>query len=486
MSDRMSTGIPGLDEIFNGGLVAQRTYLLVGAAGTGKTILSLQWLLQGQKNKKPLYITLAEPGIDIERNVSGFGWKLDKINLLDLSPKINGGKRVYSSPIEEYHVFSPSEVEQPDTWKLLYKNIEKIKPERLVIDSVTQLRYLSTDEYQFRKQMLNLVSFLNQHKITTFLLFEPMELEREASIALAVDGIVKISSNVSQSRDIAHRCIEITKLRGSDFLSGYHPFSIKHDGIHIYPHRIEKMTEINVKQHMIKSNIPNLDMLLAGGIESGTTTIISGPTGVGKSSLGIQFLISSCSKNNRAIIYTFEEPANFIIKRCAAIGMPITKKTNEGSLKIVRINPMEIYLDEFLQMIHQAVEIDKFNLIMIDSLGGYHLAMEQYGTFISHIQNLKIYLNQQNITAFLINEVEEITGNLKVTELGVSHLSDNIILLRYAEYNSQVIKVIACLKKRLGNFQPELRGFAITSEGLTVGEKLENLRGILTGIPTSL
>lgn len=476
---RVPTGIPGVDEIFFGGLISQRSYLLVGSAGSGKTVFSVQWLLEGRRRgERLLYITLTEPGNDIQRNMTSFGWQMEGIELLDLTPTSDANESG-----EEYQVFAPSEVEHVAVWQAIYRAVKEKRPQRLVIDSVTQLRYLSTDEYQFRKKILGLVSFLNKSECTSLLSFETSELERETSVGLAVDGLIRLRAEVSPSRVIGLRSIQVEKFRGSDFISGMHPMRITDDGIHVFPHRIEPIGGHNPTVERLSSGIRQLDELLGGGLESGTTTIISGPSGVGKTTLGVAFLLAAVSAGERAVVFTFEESIESLMIRSRGIGMPLDTALEAGTLKIVRLNPMEQYPDEFLGKVREAVERDGFELVMIDSLRGYQLEMEQFGTPLDHIRNLVHYLNRNGVTSFLINEVEFITGSLRVTEMAVSHLADNIILLRYAEYAGRVIKVIICLKKRLGDFQPDLRGLHITANGIQVGAKLETLRGVLTGVP---
>jgi circadian clock protein KaiC len=353
-----------------------------------------------------------------------------------------------------------------------------------VIDSVTQLRYLATDEYQFRKNILGLVNFLNKAGVTSYLAFEPNEMERDTSVALAVDGVIRLSLEISASLAIGLRSVQIEKLRASDFMSGRHPLRIGQNGIRIFPHRIEGAGSIRPGKQMISSGIATLDELLGGGLESGTTTLLTGPTGTGKSTLGTQFLANHGRTGARAILFTFEEPASFIVARSKGIGAPIDDVVESGALKIVRINPLELYPDEFLAMVREAVERDGCQIVMIDSLRGYQFAMEEFGQPQAHIHNLVNYLSRNGVTTILINEVEHITStSLKATDLGVSHLADNIVLLRYAEHAGKVIKVIGCLKKRIGNFESELRQIEVGIDGIRISGKLQHLQGILTGLP---
>lgn len=478
----MSTGIPGLDEVLNGGLIPNHSYLLVGAAGTGKTIGSLQWLLEGQRRgERGLYVTLAEPVENIARNVSSFGWTLDGLEIVDLNPLVDHT----SGGVEEYNIFAPSEVERVPMWDGIYEAVREKRPQRVVIDSVTQLRYLSTDDYQFRKQILALVTFLFRSGCTSFLTFEPSELEREASVALAVDGIMRLRMDTSPNRVVGLRSLQVEKLRGTDFMSGMHPMRFTPEGLVVYPHRIEGPGDARPGVDLLDSGVADLDELLGGGIESGTTTIISGPSGAGKTTLGVQFLTRAVERGDPAIAYTFEEAPGSILGRCESIGMKIQPMLETGMLSIVRLNPMEVYPDEFLQMLRASVLEDGRRVVLIDSLRGYELAMEEFGSAVAHVQNMVTFLNRESVTTLLTNEIEEITGVLVATGLGVSYTVDNIVLMRYAEHRSRVIKVIGCLKKRHGAFRTDLREFKITPEGIRVSDALRGLRGVLSGTPVT-
>lgn len=477
---RVPTGIPGFDPVVYGGLVAGRSYLLVGAPGSGKTLFSLQFLLEGVRRKERcLFISLTEPLKEIERNAASLGWSLDGIDQADLTPPND----INASRGEEYSVFAPSEVEQESAWQQIYRVLEAKRPQRVVIDSLTQLRVLSTDEYQFHKHMLALVAYIAQTS-TALLSFEPSEMERESACALAVDGIIRLRRDVSDKLGVVLRTVQIEKLRGSDFLSGYHSLRLNGTGMRVFPHRIEATGEPNPGERLIDTGIAPLDELLGGGIESGTTTLISGPTGVGKSVLAVTLLAREAESGGRAVLFGFEEPPSFIVKRCHSIGAPIDKALESGNLKITRVNPMEMFADEFLELVRHEVEHEKRTMVMVDSLRGYSLAMAEGGGVMAHIHNLVMYLSRNGVTTLLISEVESIAGGtLMATDLGVSHYADNVILLRYAEHAGQVIKVVNCLKKRLGSFQPELREYRVSSAGIAVGEKLSHLRGILTGTP---
>jgi len=477
--ERMPTGIPGLDEVLMGGLIPRRTYLIVGRTGTGKTVLSLQWLLAGQRlGEQGLYISLAEPVDEIAKNVAGFGWSVEGLAVRELVPTQG------SSPVrEEYTLFPPQEVETVPIWNAIYQAVEDVRPSRLVIDSTAQLRALSVDEYQYRKQVLTLVKWLNQQGCTTLMIFEPTMAEQETSLTLAVDGVIRLWHEVGPAKLVTLRGLQVDKMRGSDFLSGIHAMRITNQGIVVFPHRIELPAASAPASGQIPSGVPELDEMLHGGIEIGTSTIISGPAGVGKTTLAIQFMCQAAQAGLPGIIYSFEESTRFMRERAARIGLPVEALIESGQLRFQGLNPMTLYPDEFLKILREAVEQDGRRAVMLDSTRGYHIAMEQFGALNVHLYNMLSYLNHHGITTFLVNEVERLTGELVITEIGVSYIVDNVLLLRYAEVDGRLIHVVSCLKKRLGDFEPDIREFRITPAGLQVGHRLEGLRGILTGVP---
>jgi circadian clock protein KaiC len=483
MNIRNPVLIPGIDEILKGGLVSGRSYLLAGSAGTGKTIFGLQWLISRPQDCSSLYITLTEPTGDVSSNVAEFGWNLQNIKVADLTASPEGA----GEPAQEYQIFPPSDVENVPHWQSIYQVLDEHKPRFLVLDSLTQLRHVATDDFHFRKNVLLLVKHLNSLNCTSILLYDPLEMEKDCSVDLAVDGIFRLRVDISKARVVALRYFQVEKLRGSDFLSGLHPMRISNQGVQVYPHRIEQTGRSTPAKLKLTCGIPELDQLLGGGLESGTTTLFSGPSGVGKSSLATSFARHALiSGRGRAVYYSFEESLDSVDLRAEGLGQGIRDLTSSGGLKFDHINAMELYPDEFLQRVRRDVLEDRRNVVILDSIRGYQIAMEEFGSAQAHIYNLITFLNQNEVMTILTNVSETVTGPLRFSELGISHIADNILVLRYAEHQGRVIKVLGCLKKRLGHFESELRELILRPgpNGIVVGPALTGMRGILTGVPS--
>jgi len=480
-NSRISTGIVGLDEILKGGFIPGASYLILGGPGTGKTILSLQAVRESVKRKAScLYVTFAEPEASIRRNAASFGWDMDKVVFVDFTTEI-GREQIDG----EYSVFPPSEVEETPIWSRLYQAVDEHDPAQVVIDSATFLHYLSRDEYQFRKQVQKLINILNSRGCVSLLLFEPSELEKETSLALAVDCVMAIRNDLTEQKITEIRTVEVKKMRGSSFLSGRHPMRITPTGITIWPHRIERLKSIPYDRNSIPTGIAELDQLLKGGFSTGTSTIISGPSGVGKSSLATQFLCVAAEKGIKGVLYSFEEGTASILNRSNGISLALEEYMEKRTIFLREINPLEQYPDEFLEIFRKNIEKEGIQLVVIDSLRGYNLSMEGFGNLVAHMQNLINYCRSRKISLILVNELENITGDVRITDVGVSYMADNVLMLRYAEHDGRIIKVISCLKKRLGDYEPELREFKITGNGIVVGKRLDYLHGLLTGVPMS-
>ncbi len=474
--ERLNTGIDGLDEVLHGGLIKGQGYLVRGGPGTGKTTFAIQFLAAGARaGESVLFISLSERPETLHRLISSIGG--DEIHVLDLTPSEDFFKKE-----ESYDIFSPAEVEREPTAKKIVEAVEKLKPTRVAIDSATQLKYLSPDEFQFRKQILSLLRFLTSKNITVILTSEATEKMPDDDLAFMVDGVISLHAFKNANSERFIRKLSVDKYRNSDFIPGYHTYKITDKGLVVFPKVLLKPTRVEREFEVISFGVPEIDELLKGGIERGTVTLISGPTGVGKTTLAAQFAKEAAGRGEKTIIYTFEESPESIVKRCENVNIPATRMIENGFLEIVRISPGEVYADEFANMVRRAVE-NGVKVVIIDSIKGYCGSIVTDEDPLKSMRILTSYLNSMGVTTLIIADTESVIGEFKITEVGISYIADNVIFLRYVERFGEIIRVIGVLKKRLGDFERTVREFQITRYGIKVGEPIRGMQGVLTGNP---
>jgi circadian clock protein KaiC len=472
--DRVTTGIPGLDEILNGGLLPERSYMVRGEPGTGKSILGLHYLVAGaEQGETSLYINLEETTADIRRNAASLGIDVNDVEFLDLTPE--------STEFTEegtYDVFSPDEVEQASITETITDRVRELDPDRVVIDPMTQLRYLAPDRYQFRTQVLALTRFFGQTGATLLFTSQSSAESSDDDLQFMSDGVIHL--------DYAEtgRTVDVPKFRGSRTQSGEHTMRIHSSGIDVYPELEPGEYAAEFEMETISSGVPELDEQLNGGIERGTVTIISGPTGVGKTTTGSQFMKEAAGRGERSAIYMFEEVERTFLKRTTSVNIPVDEMLERGTLTVEEIEALELSPQEFAAKVRADVEEHDTKIVMVDGIKGYGLSIRgDESALRRRLHRLCRYLKGMGVTVILIDEVSSVTGDFEVTEGGISYLADNIVFLRHIEMDGELRKVIGVLKKRTSDFQRTLRTFEITEYGIKIGEPLTNLRGILQGTP---
>ncbi|UMZ74320.1 ATPase domain-containing protein [Natranaerofaba carboxydovora] len=472
---RIPSGVAGLDQVLKGGFISESAYLVRGGPGTGKTTLGLQFLYDGASNgENTLFITLSEPESKIRGDGVKKGLDMDNINFLDLTPSSD-----FAGDDMSYNIFSSDEVENLPILQKISEKINAVNPNRILIDGITQLRFVSPDVYQFRKQIVSLIKLATGKGGTMLMLSEASNAVNDDDLQFMSDGVIDLEFSGEE------RGIRVVKFRGSDFQYGSHSFRLKGDGMIIFPKLDPRESVKDFTFETISSGIPELDELLGGGVEKGTTTLISGPTGVGKTTLGTQFLKEASGRGECSVIYTFEENQESLINRCEAINIPIRKMIEKEKLFIDKINPLDYTPDEFSYLVRNRVEGTGADIVMLDGISGYLVSFgaDEGGDkkMLRHLHSLSAYLKNMGVTLILTNEVHNITGDLKVSEYGISHIADNIIFLRYLEIKGELRKAIGILKKRMGDFEKNLRELDITKYGLKVGTPLSKIQGMLTG-----
>lgn len=471
-----STGIPGLDDVLAGGLPRDRMYLLQGDPGVGKTTIGLQFLRTGvASGDKGLYITLSETRNELLAVARSHGWSLDGIEIHELVPSGD------LSP-DDNTLFQPSEVELGETTRDILGQIEKIAPARLVIDSLAEIRLLSQSPLRYRRQILALKQFFAGRKLTVLLLDDQTAPESELQLQSIVHGVIRMEQ-LAPLYGSERRRLRVTKLRGVKFRGGFHDMKIDTGLVSVYPRLVASEHRQEFAPEMVPSGIPQLDQLLGGGLDRGTTALAMGPAGTGKSAIAAQYLAAAAERGEKAVFFCFEEGMGTLIHRSEALGIPIRRLVADGRLEVRQIDPAELSPGEFAQTVRDSVDAGA-RLIAIDSLNGYYTAMPEENFLILQLHELFSYLRQLGVTVVLTLAQHGFIGQMG-TPLDVSYLADTVILLRYYESDGAIHKAISVPKKRSGFHENSIRELTLGPDGIRVGEALRGFRGLLTGVPQS-
>ena len=471
-SHRVSTGVAELDEILHGGLIPRRAYLVRGDPGSGKTTLGMHFLCAGAKKKEAtLFISLGETQDQIYADAASIGLDMKDVAFLDLSADSR-----FFTEMESYDLLDPIGPEEETYTQKIIRQIEMLKPQRVFLDTMTQLRILSPDTFQFRRQVLAFLNFLTEQEATVLYTSESNDSMPDEDLKAISDGTINLSSTPSG------RKLSITKFRGSGYRGGMHAMRLTEKGLEVFPRLTPRTYTRKYEWEQISSGMPELDELLYGGVSRETITIVTGPTGVGKTTLGLQFMREAASRGERSLICLFEEWEEILLQRCEAINIPVRAMNQAGSLFIEQVEPLSYNADEFAYMVRKEVEEKHISMVMIDSIAGYRLSV-QGDDLVSQLHGLCKYLQNVGVTVLLINEIDEVGSEFRVTDIGISYMADNIIFMRYIESQGQLRKAIGVLKKRLTDFDKSMREFEVTRYGIKIGEPLTELRGILGKTP---
>jgi circadian clock protein KaiC len=467
----LPSGLSGLDELLGGGFTTGRAYQVRGQPGTGKTILGWHFLTATNADETALMITFDEPADQLRTEAAKLGLDPASVETLDLSPTSNE-----FADQESYDVFVGPDANQRPVPAAIAETVEEVRPDRIVVDSMLLFRYLSADAAQRRKQTLAFLRYLKEQDATVLLLSERLSDRSDDDLHFLCDGIIELN------RGDEGRTIRVLKQRGRGFRNGTHSISISDQGLTVYPRLRPTGGTPSTPEEVLSSGVPEIDQLLGGGFDRGTVTMISGPSGVGKTTLGLQLVKETAGQGERSVIFSFEEERKTLISRSTQINIPVAKMIEQGTVSVKPFRPWSFDTGQFDDHIRREVEQNDTSMVMIDSLNSFWKCGNQ-NDLEEQIHRVCKYLIGHGVTVLLINEVGDITGNFRVTEVGLSHLADNLIFLRYLEMRGELRKAIGVLKRRTGNFENNLREFQITEYGLKVGAPLTQLRGILTGTP---
>ena len=473
----VSTGIKGLDHILGGGFTPNRLYLLEGEPGSGKTTMGLQFLLAGvQAGETVLYVTLSETRDELLETAASHGWSLDGIHIHELLPM---GDQL--DPESQYTMFHPSEVELGETTGRMLQEVERLQPTRVVFDSLAEIRLMAGTMLRFRRQVLALKQYFAGRHTTVLLLDDANGVEQGAPVHTIVHGAVMLSQ-MRPDYGGDRRRLRIGKLRGRPFIGGYHDYEIRTGGVELFPRLVASHIRRAGEVEQITSNLAELDALLGGGLDRGTSVLLMGAAGVGKSSLATHFVMAAAERGERSALFLFDESGRTLMNRSHGMGLPLHQQLDEGRVSVESVDPGEISPGEFIQRIRNEVENHGARLVMIDSLSGYFNAMSGEKFVLIQLHELLAYLAKMGVVTLLINAQKGLIGRMS-SDIDVSYLADTVILLRYFEAEGQVRQALSVLKKRTGAHERTIRELTLTAKGVRVGEPLRDFAGVLTGVP---
>jgi circadian clock protein KaiC len=478
-SKRQSTGVTGLDDVLGGGLPRNRLYVLRGTPGVGKTTLALQFLMAGARNgERVLYITLSETEEEVRQIAESHGWDLGGIALFELS---NAEKALHLD--DENTLYAAADVDLKETVRVLLDEVERVKPARVVFDSMSELRLLSQTAIRYRRQLLALKQYFVGRDCTVLLL-DDRSTEEDVQMESLAHGVLLLEQT-AMTYGADRRRVRVMKLRGSRFRSGYHDFIVSTGGVVVFPRLIALEHRTSILTEPLPSGISELDELLGGGLDRSTATLLMGPAGTGKSAVATQFVCAAARRGERAAMFLFEERIGTLRRRTQLLGMDLDAHVESKKICIHQIDPAELAPDEFTHLVREAVEKDGARVIVIDSLNGYLTAMPEGRPLILQMHELLSYLAEQGVATFLTMAQSGLVGQMSAP-VDVSYLADSIILFRYYEDAGRLRKAISVLKKRSGAHDDTIRALELNTHGIRVGPALSYLRGVLSGIPLTI
>jgi circadian clock protein KaiC len=480
--EKVSTGNAGMDSILSGGLPSNRLYLIEGAPGSGKTTLALEFLIAGVAlGERVLYVTLSETREELEVVAESHGWNLAGFDVFELSAAdevIGGGS--------EQSILHPWEMELGETIGLIQREVERVKPRRVVFDSLSETRLLAQDPLRYRRQVLALKQFFAGRNSTVVLVDDMTGAGdgQDTHLHSLCHGVITLE-RLTLDFGAARRRLQVQKLRGVDFVAGYHDFTIRKGGLEIYPRLIAANHHASYVGEPVPSGVPEIDALLNGGPLRGTCMLITGPAGAGKTTIALQYLHAASERGEKATIYEFDERIGTLQSRSEAFSLDIKPHVENGRLRVEQVDPAELSPGEFTARVRYQVEQRGIKMLVIDSLNGYMAAMPQEQQLILQMHELLSYLSQQGVVTLLINPQQGLLGSMS-TNLSISYVADAVMLLRFFEAEGRMRKAISVVKNRAGQHEDAIREFRVDADGVRVGQPLTEFRGVMTGTPEYL
>jgi len=472
-----TSGVPGLDTVLSGGLPRNRLYLIEGDPGAGKTTTALQFLLEGaRQGERVLYVTLSETRDELEAVAQSHGWDLEKLNVFELS-----AVEQQLQLDNENTFFHSADVELGKTTQILLDAVERVNPTRVVFDSLSEMRLLAESPLRYRRQVLSLKQYFAGKNSTVLFLDDRSSDAKDLQVRSLAHGVI-VLERASPEYGVSRRTLNVEKLRGVKFSEGYHDFVVETGGVRVFPRLVASGVHRPFKRESFPSGIEGLDALLCGGVDRGTSTVLMGPPGTGKSTLALRHAMVAASQGEQVDFFVFDETLGTLTARADSLGMVIQPLLESGRLRITQIDPAEISPGELTDRIRRGVEERNTRMVVIDSINGYYYAMPEEGYLNLQLHELLAYLNQQGVVTLLVLAQQGFVGTMQTT-VDLTYLADTVILFRYFEAAGEVRQAISVIKKRSGNHERTLREFKISRSGISLGEPLREYQGVLTGLP---
>jgi circadian clock protein KaiC len=477
IAGKARTGIWGLDNILSGGFSRGHIFLVEGAPGTGKTTVALQFLLEGVRaGEKCLYITLSETERELREGATSHGWSLDDIDIFELLPP----ESLLDSEQQQSLLYS-SDLELGETTKQIFESVERSKPTRVVLDSLSEIRLLAQSSLRYRRQILAIKHYFAKFGTTVMLLDDLTAEVADKTVHSVAHGVLRLEE-LAPAYGAERRRARVIKYRGVKFRGGYHDATITTGGLNVFPRLVASEYRANLTRTTMSSGVKELDQLLGGGIESGSSTLILGPAGTGKSLAAIVFVVAAISRGEKAALFVFDEELGLLFSRMKGLGIDLENLQSSGKLFIDQVDAAELSPGEFAHRVRKRVDEDEIKTVVIDSLNGYQAAMPEENSLILHVHELLQYLNRRGAATFMTVAQHGLVGDMKAP-VDVTYLADTVVLLRYFEAVGSVKRAISIIKKRTGAHESTIREYRIGRSGLTIGGPLDGFQGVLRGVP---
>jgi circadian clock protein KaiC len=477
-SAKASTGIAGLDDVLAGGLARGRVYLLEGSPGTGKTTIATQFLLEGEaRGERGLYITLSESLEELRDGAASHGWAIGPgIEVFELVPP----ESLLDADQQQSLLYS-SDLELGETTRLIFEAMERARPARVVLDSLSEIRLLAQSSLRYRRQILALKHYFTRRDATVLLLDDLTTEVDDKTVHSVAHGVIRLEE-LAPDYGPERRRMRVIKYRGQAFRGGFHDFAIRTGGVQVFPRLVAAEHKRHFARTRQDSGNPELDKLLGGGIERGSSTLVIGPAGSGKSLLALQFISAAVARGERAALFAFDEELGLLFDRAAAMGIDLAAMQATGALLVEQVDAAELSPGEFANRVREGVASRGIGTVVIDSLNGYQAAMPAERDLILHLHEILQYLNRQGASTFLAVAQHGLVGDMK-SPVDVTYLADTVVLLRYFEAEGRVRRAVSVIKKRTGAHEDTIRELRIGARGVTIGGPLEAFQGVLRGVP---